>query len=140
MPSTSRGSFLGFQSISNLHTHGLGCHGHQHNTQQPLLPAFTMVCTPHIQHQVRRSAGDLIMENAPRARNAPSPTGAGSLAVVEGTLSSPATAPALQGLSELQRAHTPLQRSAFEQELKGHPAKAWVSWLLNGIYNGVATG
>ena len=56
------------------------------------------------------------------------------------------------GLRELQRAHTPLQRSAFEHELKKHPDKAWVSWLLqhpdkawvswllNGIDNGVSTG
>ena len=34
------------------------------------------------------------------------------------------------GLRELQRAHTPLRRSAFEHELKKHPDKAWVSWLL----------
>eukprot|EP00731_Ephydatia_muelleri_P033689 Em0035g26a len=66
--------------------------------------------------------------------------GAGSLAAVESTLPSPAPAPALQGLSELQRAHTPLRRLAFERELKGHPDKAWVSWLLNGIDNGVSTG
>ena len=67
-------------------------------------------------------------------------SGAGPLAAVESTLPSPAPAPALQGLSELQRAHTPLRRSAFERELKGHPDKAWVSWLLNGIDNGVSTG
>ncbi|KAL5496391.1 hypothetical protein EMCRGX_G012664 [Ephydatia muelleri] len=125
-----------FGQDSSLHTHGSGRQGHQHSTQQPLLAAFTMVSTPHIQHQVRRSAGGLIMENAPRARNATSPTGAGSLAAVESTLPSPAPAPALQGLSELQRAHTPLRRLAFERELKGHPDKAWVSWLLNGIDNG----
>ena len=99
-----------------------------------------MVSTPHIQDQMRRSAGTLIMEYAPRARNAPSPTGAGSLAVVESTLSSPAPTPALQGLSELQQAHTLLRHSTFERKLKGHPDKAWVSWLLNGIDNGVATG
>ena len=67
-------------------------------------------------------------------------SGAGPLAAVESTLPSPAPAPALQGLSELQRAYTPLRRSAFERELKGHPDKAWVSWLLNGIDNGVSTG
>ena len=80
------------------------------------------------------------MENASRAQNATSPTGAGSLAVVENTLPSPAPAPALQGLSELQQAHTPLRRSVFERELKRHSDKAWVSWLLNGIDNGVSTG
>eukprot|EP00731_Ephydatia_muelleri_P003033 Em0001g3033a len=104
------------QDSSSLHTHGSGHRGHQHSTQQPLLAAFTM------------------------ARNATSPTGAGSLSAVESTLSSPAPAPALQGLSKLQRAHTPLRRSAFERELKGHPDKAWVSWLLNGIDNGVSIG
>ena len=46
----------------------------------------------------------------------------------------------LQELRELQRAHTPLRRSAFEHELKAHPDKAWVSWLLNGIDNSVSTG
>eukprot|EP00731_Ephydatia_muelleri_P037700 Em0539g2a len=38
------------------------------------------------------------------------------------------------------RGYTPLRRLAFERELKGHPDKAWVSWLLNGIDNGVSTG
>eukprot|EP00731_Ephydatia_muelleri_P033695 Em0035g32a len=38
------------------------------------------------------------------------------------------------------RGYTPLRRLAFERELKGHPDKAWVSWLLNGIENGVSTG
>ena len=46
----------------------------------------------------------------------------------------------LWGLHELQRAHTPLRRSAFEHELKKHPDKAWVSSrLLNGIDNDVST-
>ena len=46
----------------------------------------------------------------------------------------------LRELRELKRTYTPLRRSAFEHELKAHPDKAWVSWLLNGIDNGVSTG
>ena len=42
--------------------------------------------------------------------------------------------------SELQRAHTTLRRSNFEHELRLHPDKAWVTWLLDGIDNGVSIG
>ena len=41
---------------------------------------------------------------------------------------------------QLPRPHTPLQSSTFEQELRNHPNKAWISWLLSGIDNGVSTG
>ena len=41
---------------------------------------------------------------------------------------------------ELPRAHIPLRTSTFEQELRNHPNKAWISWLLSGIDNGVSTG
>ncbi|KAL5463980.1 hypothetical protein EMCRGX_G032933 [Ephydatia muelleri] len=89
-------------------------------------PAATTGSLHHGEHATHTASG-----GRPRA---------GPLAAVESTLPSPAPAPALQGLSELQRAYTPLRRSAFERELKGHPDKAWVSWLLNGIDNGVSTG
>eukprot|EP00731_Ephydatia_muelleri_P033672 Em0035g9a len=84
--------------------------GHQHSTQQPLLAAVTMVSTPHIQHQV---LGHWLQWRA-----------------------------LCQVLPPHQhsRGYTPLRRLAFERELKGHPDKAWVSWLLNGIDNGVSTG
>ena len=41
---------------------------------------------------------------------------------------------------ELQRAHTPLRRSQFVSELASHPDKAFVSWLLHSIDNGVSLG
>ena len=41
---------------------------------------------------------------------------------------------------QLPRPHTPLRSSTFEQELRNHPNKAWISWLLSGIDNGVSTG
>lgn len=41
---------------------------------------------------------------------------------------------------ELQRAHTTLRRSNFEHELRSHPDKAWVTWLLDGIDKGVPIG
>ena len=91
--------------------------------------------TPGSVHQ-----GEHATHTHPMARNAPSPTSAGSLAAVEITLPRPSPAPVLQGLRELQQAHTPLRCSAIERELKGHPDKAWVSWLLNGIDNSVSTG
>ena len=59
--------------------------------------------------------------------------------VVGTTLLQPALAPS-QHPCELQRAHTPLRSSTFEQELRNHPDKAWTSWLLAGIDNGVSTG
>ena len=41
---------------------------------------------------------------------------------------------------QLPRPHTPLRSSTFEQELRNHPNKAWISWLLSGIDYGVSTG
>lgn len=35
---------------------------------------------------------------------------------------------------------TPLRHSEFERELALHPDKAWVSWLLNGMSNGMSIG
>ena len=35
---------------------------------------------------------------------------------------------------------TTLRHSEFERELRNHPDKAWVSWLLHSILNGVSTG
>lgn len=48
--------------------------------------------------------------------------------------------PALEGprpLGEDRKIRTPLCRSSFERELANHPDKAWVSWLLDVITNGV---
>ena len=42
--------------------------------------------------------------------------------------------------NELQRAHSPLRRSDFERELVHHPNKAFVTWLLDAINNGVSIG
>ena len=67
------------------------------------------------------------------------PTSAGSQAVVENTPPKPAHV-LHQWPSELQRAHTTLRRSNFEHELRLHPDKAWVTWLLDGIDNGVSIG
>ena len=63
----------------------------------------------------------------------------GVTVVVGTTLLQPALAPSRHPC-ELQRARTPLQSSTFEQELRNHPDKAWTSWLLAGIENGVSTG
>ena len=71
--------------------------------------------------------------------NATMPTSAGVTVVVGTTLLQPALAPSRHPC-ELQRAHTPLRSSTFEQELRNHPDKAWTSWLLAGIDNGVSTG
>ena len=42
--------------------------------------------------------------------------------------------------TEPQRAHTPLRHFQFERELKTHPDRAWVSWLLHGMKYGVKIG
>ena len=39
-----------------------------------------------------------------------------------------------------QQVHTPLRPSEFERELRNHPDKAWVTWLLNSILYGVSIG
>eukprot|EP00731_Ephydatia_muelleri_P017502 Em0010g600a len=83
---------------------------------------------------------DIRGTSTPRSHNWQLSPLAGSLAAVEITLPRPSPAPVLQWLRELQQAHTPLRCSAIERELKGHPDKAWVSWLLNGIDNSVSTG
>ena len=120
-------------------THGSGPLLEHQYTWEQQLAAPTTVSMPPTLHQARRSVKGSTLESAPRGQNVPSPTSVGSQAVVGITLPRPAPVP-LQGLRELQRAHTPLRRSAFEHELKEHPDKAWVSWLLNGIDNGVSTG
>ena len=40
-------------------------------------------------------------------------------------------------MSELQRAHSPLQHSGFEREFGNYPSKAFLTWLLDPIDNGV---
>ena len=131
-------SALSFQATTPPPTHGrqqLPASDHQH-TQEAHPAALTMLPT---HHQGRRSAGGSTSASVQRVQNVPSPISARSRAVVGITLPRPAPG-SLRELRELQRAHTPLQRSAFEHELKAHPDKAWVSWLLNGIDNGVSTG
>ena len=54
------------------------------------------------------------------------------------TLGNPVPGPLLH-LGD-RRICTPLRHSEFETELSLHPDKAWVSWLLNGIANGVSVG
>ena len=63
-----------------------------------------------------------------------SPTAAGSLAATRRTQAegAPNTDP--------QRGHTPLRHSQFGSSLANHPDKAWVSWLLDAIRNGVSLG
>ena len=46
----------------------------------------------------------------------------------------------LQGPLADLRVHTTLRHSEFERELRNHPDKAWVSWLLHSILNGVSIG
>ena len=72
------------------------------------------------------------MESAPRELNSTMPISAGAQVVVGTTPLQPALVP--------KRAHIPLRCSTFEQELRNHPNKAWISWLLSGIDNGVSTG
>ena len=87
--------------------------------------------------QARRSAGVSTSAGATREQSATLPTSTGSQAVVETTLPKPAHV-LHQWPSELQRAHTTLRRSNFEHKLRLHPDKAWVTWLLDGIDNGVS--
>ena len=71
-----------------------------------------------------------------------SSTSAGSLVVEELILPPPAPPPPPppRWPCEHQRGYSPLRCSAFEQELKHHPNKAWVTRLLHGMDFGVSTG
>lgn len=49
-------------------------------------------------------------------------------------------APTNPPLYELPQTHTPLRRFSFQSELDHQPDRAWVSWLLHAIDNGVSIG
>ena len=87
--------------------------------------------------QVRRSAGALITALAPES-TAHLPTSAGSQAAGVTTPVRPVPGP-LGSLAD-QQVHTPLRPSEFERELRNHPDKAWVTWLLHSIQHGVSLG
>ena len=85
----------------------------------------------------RRSVAILTTESAPRELNGTMPTSAGAQVVVGTTPLQLALVPSWHPC-QLPRPHTPLRSSTFEQELRNHPNKAWISWLLSD--NGVSTG
>ena len=89
--------------------------------------------------QVRGSAGGSTSASAAREQAASLPTSAGLQAVVETLPPRPAHV-LHQWPRELQRAHTMLRCSNCEHELCLCPDKAWVTWLLDGIHNGVSIG
>mgnify|MGYP003461539734 FL=1 len=101
--------------------------------------ATSKVIAPSSPPQARKSAAALTTASAQKELNVTTPTSAGATVVEGTTLLRPALAPSRHPC-ELQRAHTPLRSSIFEQELINHPDKAWTSWLLAGIDNGVSTG
>ena len=77
--------------------------------------------------------------NCTRGRSASSLMPAGMQAVELCT--QPRHAPCgLPLVNELQRAHSPLRCSGFERELRNYPDKAFVTWLLDAIDNGVSIG
>ncbi|KAL5506130.1 hypothetical protein EMCRGX_G007706 [Ephydatia muelleri] len=117
--------------------------GPQPHQQAPLLlPASPQQGVPTTQSeppttQARRCASSSTLADATKEQSATLSTSAGSQAVVE----TPPPRPAQvlhQWLPELQRTHTTLQHSNVEHKLRLHPDKAWVTWLLDGIDNGVS--
>ena len=87
----------------------------------------------------RRSAESSTLTSAPRVPITLLRTIVGLLAVGETTKPSPALeGPLAPG--EDRNMCTPQRRSSFERELANHPDKVWVSWLLDGIPNGVPIG
>ena len=100
----------------------------------PPSPASTPLSPP----RGRRYAGVTITAPAP-APAAHLPTSVGSQAAVATTLARPSPRPPQGPLADL-RVHTTLRHSEFERELHNHPDKAWVSWLLHSILNGVSIG
>eukprot|EP00731_Ephydatia_muelleri_P009454 Em0005g40a len=87
--------------------------------------------------RVRRSAGALTTALAPESA-VHLPTSAGSQVVGATTPAKPVPGP--WGSLADQQVHTPLRPSEFERELRNHPDKAWVTWLLNSILYGVSIG
>ncbi|KAL5457463.1 hypothetical protein EMCRGX_G034726 [Ephydatia muelleri] len=115
--------------------------GQQAQQQATLLPAVaphpeaSSILSEPPTSQARKSAGGTTLASATREQQtAFSPTNAGSQAVGETIPPRPAHA-LHQWPRELQRAHTTLRRSNVEHELRSHPDKAWVTWLLDGIDN-----
>ena len=91
------------------------------------------------QREVQRSASATTSETAQGGRSASSLMPAGMQAVELCT--QPRHAPCgLPLANEFQRAHSPLRRSGFERELRNYPDKAFVTWLLDAIDNGVSIG
>eukprot|EP00731_Ephydatia_muelleri_P031197 Em0022g711a len=87
----------------------------------------------------RRSAESSTLTSAPRDPIAPLCTNVGLLTVGETTQLSPALEGPLPPGEDCNIC-TPLRRSSCERELANHSDKAWVSWLLDGITNGVPIG
>ena len=79
----------------------------------------------------KKSVNDTTSDDAPWVTTAALPTLAGSPAATSHTRESGAPS------SSLQRGHITLRHSQFERELLNHPDKAWASWLLNAIHEGV---
>ena len=102
----------------------------------PTTSKVSVQCTPALAwiSVVYLTTGDALREP-----NATMSTSAGVQVVVGTTLLQPALTPSKHPC-ELQRAHTPLRSSTFEQELRSHPNKAWTSWLLASIDNVVSNG
>ena len=82
----------------------------------------------------RRYASGTILATVPSGINASLHMPAGSQAAMRRTQAEGAPS------SDPQRGHTPLRHSQFGRELVNHRDKAWVSWLLQAICNGVSLG
>ena len=93
-------------------------------------------------HSLLHGEGDMQALQLRHLHPAPAahlPKSVGSQAAVATTPAKPAPRPPRGPLADL-RAHTTLRHSEFERELRSHPDKAWVSWLLHNILNGVSIG
>ena len=82
----------------------------------------------------RRSASATTSASVPSVMNVSLPIAAGNLAATRRIPAEDAPNP------DSQRGQTPLRHSHFGRELANHPDKAWVSWLLDTIRNGVSLG
>ena len=100
------------------------------------MPATSRAIALYSPALARRYVAVLTTQSAPRELNGTMPTSAGAHVVVGTTPLQPSLLPSWHP-RQLPR---PLQSSTFEQELRNHPNKAWISWLLSGIDNGVSTG
>ena len=110
------------------------CHGSAPSPQIPSRTPPNFPLGPATCQTAKKYANVTTWVNVLGATTASSPITAGDPVARVSTLAKGAPK------SEPQRAITPLRHSQFEKELAHHPDKAWSTWLLKSLNEGVSLG